>query len=171
MRFPQSCVGRRSSHHGEELSTPMIGTMGKVWGVAMALLIMASALSAQTIAVSGDPAVLTVRSATAGLEPDPASEATTTYAVTTTSPNQRIMARIDAPLPEGMTLTIRLAAPPGATSRGPVTMQTADQELVQIPTPGSYAGLAVSYTLTAVVRAGPVPSLGRGVTLTVTSEP
>jgi hypothetical protein len=128
-------------------------------------------LSAQTITVSGDPSVLAVQSATAGLEPDRVSEATTTYAVTTTAANQRIVARLDAPLPEGVTLTVRLAAPPGATSRGPVTLSVADQELVAVPAPGSHAGLAVSYTLTATVRAGPMPSVGRAVTLTVVNGP
>jgi hypothetical protein len=135
---------------------------------ATALAVAAAALPAQTIAVSGDPGALTVHSAMAGKEPDPASESTTTYALTTTAANQKIVARLDAPLPEGMTLTIRLSAPPGATSLGQVTMTTTDQAIVvDLPAPGTYTGLAIVYTLTARVAAGSVPPLTRAVTLGV----
>ena len=132
---------------------------------------MAGRGGAQTITVSGDPGVLAVRVAVAGAEPESVTEAMTTYAVTTTAPDQRIVARLDAPLPDGVTLTLQLAAPSGATSRGPVTLSTAEQELMSVPTAGSHAGLAISYTVTAKVRAGPQASLSRAVTLTVVSGP
>lgn len=134
--------------------------------------IAAARLGAQSITVSGDPAVLTVRTATPGVEPDPVSDATTTYAVTTTSANQRIVARLDAPLPTGVTLTIQLAAPSGAASRGEVSLTTVDQEVVgPIPTPGTYTGLAIIYRHVATVKAGPVPTTARAVTITVVSGP
>jgi hypothetical protein len=147
-----------------------------VWCARLAIVVgtfasTARPLAGQTITVSGDPAVLVVHSAVAGLEPDPASEAASTYAVTTTAVNQRIVARLDAPLPDGVALTVRLAAPTGATSRGPVRLSMADQELVIVPTPGSHAGLAVAYTLTATARAGPTSTMSRAVTLTVVNGP
>jgi len=64
--------------------------------MVLATLGMPSVASAQSVVVSGDPGLLAVGTATAGLEPDPARDATTTYAVTTTAPNQKIMARLDA---------------------------------------------------------------------------
>jgi hypothetical protein len=159
------------------LATSMKRPPMTLWCARMAIVVgtlaamIARPLAAQTITVSGDPAVLAIHSAIAGAEPDPVSEATTTYAVTTTAANQRIVARLDAPLPYGVTLTVRLAAPPGATSRGPVRLSMADQELVTVATPGSHAGLAVAYTLTATVGAGPTPSLSRAVTLSVVTGP
>ena len=137
-----------------------------------ALAMCAAPVSAQSIAVSGDPGALVVHTATAGLEPDPVSDATTTYVVTTTSAIQKIVARLDAPLPNGVTMTLRAAAPAGATSRGAVALTTADQEIVgPVPTPGTYTGLAIVYTLTATVKAGPVPTTARTVTLSVVAEP
>jgi hypothetical protein len=140
--------------------------------VLVAPILAAPRLRAQTVVVSGDPAALTVRSATAGLEPDPASDATTTYAVTTTGANQKIVARLDAPLPVGVTLTMQCTAPPGAASRGQVALSTLDQELVgPIPTPGTYAGLAIVYTHRATVKAGPVPMTARVVTISIIAGP
>lgn len=134
--------------------------------------LVARRLDAQTIAVSANPAVMTVSTATAGFEPDPVSDASTTYAVTTTAANQKIVARLDAPLPAGVTLTIQLAAPSGVVSRGQVPLTTLDQEVVgAIPSAGTYMGLAVVYRLAATVRAGPVPTTARTVTITVVAGP
>jgi hypothetical protein len=135
---------------------------------ALAVVLSATALRAQTAAVSGDPGVLTIHSAPAGQELDPASDAATTLAVTTTGPNQKIVARLDAPLPDGITLSIQLGAPSGAISRGRVRLATTDQELVvAIPTAGTHAGIAIVYTLEATVRAGPLPTTARAVVISV----
>jgi hypothetical protein len=140
--------------------------------IGLAALAMPSVVSAQSVAVSGDPAVLTVGTATAGREPDPARDAATTYTVTTTAANQKLVARLEAPLPAGVSLTIQLAAPSGATSRGQVALTTSDQEVVgPIPAPGSYAGLAIVYTHVATVSAGPLQPTARVVILTVTTGP
>jgi hypothetical protein len=125
-------------------------------------------LGAQTVVVSGDPATLIVHAAAAGGELQPVTDAMTTYAVTTTSANQKIVARLDAPPPLGVTLMIQLAAPSGAASRGPVTLSVLDQEVVgPIPSPGTYAGLAIVYTHSASVKAGPIPMATRTVTISI----
>jgi hypothetical protein len=132
----------------------------------------AARLGAQTITASGNPGVLTVRTATAGFEPDPVSDATTTYALTTTIANQKLVARLDAPLPTGVTLFIQLTAPAGAISRGQVSLTTVDQEVVgPIPTPGTYTGLAIVYKHVATVKAGSVPTTARVVTVSVVAGP
>jgi hypothetical protein len=138
----------------------------------LAVLALPAVMSAQAVVVSGDPGALIVSTAAAGLEPDAFHDATTTYAVTTSAPHQKITARLDAPLPAGVTLTIQLTPPPGATSRGAVALTTLDQELVgPIPTPGSYAGLAIVYAYSATVKAGPIPGTARVVVLSVVPGP
>jgi hypothetical protein len=140
--------------------------------VAVTQALSTAPLRAQTIVVSGNPAVLTVHTAMAGFELDPVGDATTTYAVTSTVANQKIIARLDAPLPSGVALRIQLVAPPGATSRGPVSLTTLDQEVVgAIPTPGTYTGLTIVYTLVATVRSGFLPASARAVTFAVVAGP
>lgn len=136
--------------------------------VAVASSMGPRALGAQTITMSGDPATLVVHTAVAGAELDPVSDAGTTYAVTTTAANQRIVARLDAPLPPGVTITMQCAAPNGAGSRGAVMLTTSDQEVVgPIAVPGTYSALGVVYTLTATLKAGPVQTTARSVTISV----
>jgi hypothetical protein len=134
--------------------------------------ITAARLGGQVVVVSGDPGPLTIHMATPGLEPDRVSDATTTYVVTTTGANQKIVARLDAPPPAGVTLTIQLTAPSGAASRGQVALSTLDQEVVgPIPTAGTYAGLAIVYTHSATVKAGPIPMTARAVTISIVAGP
>jgi hypothetical protein len=136
--------------------------------LAAAIALFTPALGAQSVAVSGDPGLLSVHSATPGASLDPVSNAATTLAVTTTKPNQKIVARLDAPLPDGITLTIQLGAPDGSLSRGQVRLATTDQELVGgIPTTGTHPGLAIVYTLDATVGAGPLPATARTVVISV----
>jgi len=125
-------------------------------------------LWAQTVTVSGDPGMLTVGSAPPGSPLDPASDASTTYTVTTTAAGQRIVARLDTPLPSGVTLTVSLTPPSGAANEGEITLSTVDQTVVgSIPAAGTYSGLAITYRLAAVTAAGPVPTTVRSVVLTV----
>lgn len=128
--------------------------------------------AAQTIAVSGDPGPVTVQTATAGSQPDPVSESTTTYSVTTTAPNQKIVARLESPMPNGVTLAVQLVAPPGASSLGAVTLTTTDQDVVgPIASPESAAGLTVKYVLSATVSAGPVATSTRTVIFSIVAGP
>lgn len=137
------------------------------------LLAMPSArLWAQTVVVSGDPGMLTVGSATPGSPLDPASDASTTYTVTTTTAGQRIVARLDAPLPNGVTLTVSLTPPGGTANAGEVTLSTVDQTVVgSIQTAGTYSGLAITYRLVATTAVGPVPTAVRSVVFTVVPGP
>lgn len=136
------------------------------------LVVPASQLDAQEITFSGDPGLLTIQFATAGYAPDPASDVSTAYTVTTIAPQQRIVARLDAPLPSGVSLTIALTPPVGVASTGDVVLSTVDQTVVaSIPTAGTYSGLAVTYRLSASTAAGPVPTDVRSVVFTVVSVP
>lgn len=136
--------------------------------VALSTALVPGILSAQSITVSGNPGRLTVSTGTPGFGLDPVSDASTTYSATTTQANQRILARLDAPLPAGVSLSAQFTAPSGAASRGTVLLTTTDQEVVGIiPSPGTYSDLSIVYTLSASVSAGPVATTMRSVILTV----
>ncbi|MEO7455759.1 MAG: hypothetical protein ABIY52_05810, partial [Gemmatimonadaceae bacterium] len=47
------------------------------------------------------------------------------YGITTNEVNQKITASLDAPLPAGTTLSVAMAAPAGAASKGAKTLGTA----------------------------------------------
>jgi hypothetical protein len=125
------------------------------------------------IALNGTPSPLVVAGAVAGAQPESVTDATTTYDVTNSSPTQsaRILARLDAPLPAGVTLEITLEAPPGATSLGPVALTVADQPVVVgVPPQGGGTGLRVTYRLTAMVSAGVRGTESRQVILTLEQQ-
>ncbi|HEX6938882.1 MAG TPA: hypothetical protein VF158_05680 [Longimicrobiales bacterium] len=142
------------------------------WVALLAGLCLGAAAPArgQMLSVSGDPAPLAVSTAVPGFAPAPVADATTTYDVTTGPTLSRIVARLDAPLAPGVTLTVELEAPTGATALGPVALTTADQDVVvDIPASTIEAGLQIRYTLTATMAAGVVPVQTPAVIFTLTS--
>ena len=56
--------------------------------------------------------------------------AVASYAVTTNEENRRIIVAIDEPLPDGVSLRMRMDAPPGAQSLDAVTLSTSPQSAV-----------------------------------------
>ncbi len=121
------------------------------------------------ISVSGNPGALVINSATAGSDPNSVSDSSTTYALTTNENNRKITAAIDSPMPAGTTLKITLAAPPGATSAGAVTLGTSAQDVVTGISTLNTSGKTITYTFDATAAAGTVASQTRTVTLTVTA--
>jgi hypothetical protein len=142
----------------------------RVWRVVVvvALLLTGSgAIGAQnTITVSGNPALLRISSAVAGSEPIGVSSGTTTYTVSVTSGGtRRITGRLSTALPPGVTVTVTLAAPAGATSMGAVVLDLTEKDLViNIPRPTTSTH-AITYQLTATVSAGVIPLSSQIVTL------
>jgi hypothetical protein len=120
------------------------------------------------MSASGDPGALTVSTATAGAEPDAATDNTTTYAVTTNGTNKKITGEVDVAMPANTTLEVSLVAPTGGSSAGDVTLTTSAADLVTGVTEKAESGLTVSYTFSATVAAGIVASDTRTVTLTLT---
>jgi opacity protein-like surface antigen len=119
------------------------------------------------IAFTGSPS-LTIASATAGSAPNSAS-ANATYAITTNESDRKITAEIDSDTPSGLTLSVNLAAPSGATSAGAVQLSTTAQDVVTGISTVNASGLNVTYTLQATSAAGVVPSTSRTVTYTITA--
>ena len=125
------------------------------------------------LSVSGSPASFTISTAMAGLQPAGFPNAATTYFVKAKNPAgpQRITARLDSPMPAGTTLTISLVASPGATSLGAVSLDATARDVVVNIDKENGASYGITYTFTATVAAGVVPSQSRTVTLTMSSYP
>lgn len=119
------------------------------------------------ISVAGSPS-LVVNSATAGSALNSAT-ASGTYAVTTNGSNRKITASIDSNMPSGVTLTVSLGAPTGATSAGTVTLSTTAQDVVTGITTVNQSGLSIGYGLAADITAGVVPAGNKTVTYTITA--
>ena len=146
----------------------------------MALLSAASVAQAQTsnqnvtfqvnavnqIAVAGSPS-LTVNTATAGSAPT-AATASATWAVTTNQSNAKVTASLDSDMPSGLTLSVNMGAPTGASSAGATDLSSASVDLVTGITKLAQGALSIGYSLSATTAAGVVSSTSRTVTFTIT---
>ena len=119
------------------------------------------------ISVSGSPS-LVISAATAGSGLTSAS-ASGTYAITTNETDRKITAEIDSDMPSGVTLSVSLAAPSGATSTGVVTLSSTAVDVVTGVSTVNQSGLSISYGLSANVSAGVVSAGNRTVTYTITA--
>jgi hypothetical protein len=135
---------------------------------ALALLLVGgrAARAQNSITVSGNPPLMRITTAVAGSQPTAITTATTTYTVVVaTGGTRRVTGRLDAAMPVGTTVTVSLAAPPGATSLGAVTLDLTERDLViNIPRPTT-ATLAITYRFSATVSAGVIANSIRNVTL------
>jgi hypothetical protein len=123
---------------------------------------------ADDITVSGNPGAIVVNTATAGLDLDPATDASTTYSIDVTTANKKITGSIDTSMPANTTLSVSLAAPAGATSNGWVSLDVTASDLVTGLVIGTNeSGLSIIYRLSATVDAGVVPSSSKTVTFTI----
>jgi hypothetical protein len=148
----------------------------------LVLLMLGSALAANTdnqtvtlqvsaineIAVSGDPGALIVNTATAGGEPDTATDNSTDYDITTNESNKRITGVLDAVVPANTELYVFLVAPTGGTSAGDVQLTTAAADLVTGISTLAETNRTITYKYYASIAAGVVASTNRTVTLTLT---
>jgi hypothetical protein len=118
------------------------------------------------IAISAPVGPIVVSTASAGSAPTSASMGGTTYAISTNEVNQKISAALDAPMPNGVSLAVSLAAPAGAASIGATTLSTASADVVTGISTVSAASLPIVYTLSASASA-PVAPGTRTVTFTI----
>lgn len=142
--------------------------------LSTALLVSAGrAAVAQTIAVSGNPGLLRISAAVAGSQPTSVTNGSTTYTVTTPAPNRtyKVTAQLNAAMPSGVTLTATFAAPPGATSLGPVALGVTALDVVTGVPRNTNSTQSITYQLGAAVSAGVVTLSSRTVTLTIVRFP
>lgn len=119
------------------------------------------------IAFTSTPVTLTISTATAGSDPLPATDGSSVWAITTNQTNTKISASIPSAMPTGVTLSVLLGQPTGATSTAR-DLGTASQDLVTGITMLKASLLSVTYTLSATAAAGVIASDSRVVTYTVT---
>jgi hypothetical protein len=120
------------------------------------------------IAVSGDPGALIVNTATAGAEPDTATDNSTDLDVTTNETNKKVTGVLDSAVPANTELYIFIVAPTGATSAGDVQLTTTAADVLTGITTLAEPNHAITYKFYASVDAGTVASTTRTVTLTLT---
>lgn len=131
-------------------------------------LTLSLSLYGDSLSLSANPSAFTINSATAGQQPNSVTNSSTTYSVTTLNTVRSINGKLSANMPTGVTLTVSLAAPTGATSLGAVSMTSVAQNLITgIPKNTTSTGKVVTYTLSATVNAAKVTNGTRTLTLTV----
>jgi hypothetical protein len=148
------------------------------WARRAALLsglscVAAAMAEAQTLSVSGSPTPMVINTAIAGQLPTDASDLATTFSVRAQNRNNpaKITARLNAPMPAGMTLTIQMQLPTGATGGGPIALDATEREIIGNITTTNNAARTITYTLSATPAAGVVPIQSRTVTFTVSAWP
>lgn len=114
---------------------------------------------------------LTVSTATAGAQPDDATDSST-YDITTNAgaAAKMITGALNEALPTGLTLTINMTAPSGATSGGAMPVSNSPVNLVTLIDSVAQADIAIAYSLTATVAAGVVSSTSKTLTLTIVDQ-
>ena len=140
---------------------------------ALTLIASVGAAGAQTITVSGNPALLRISSAVAGSDPTSVTNAVTTYTVVTGTANKTyaISMQLDANMPTGVTLTATLATTTGATSLGAVALDVTARQVITGIKKNTNATRAITYSLSATAAAGVIPNTSRTVTLTIAQFP
>lgn len=120
------------------------------------------------ISVSADPGSLVINSATAGSQPDDATDASTTYNITTNESSRKIVGSLDADYATGITLKVTLAAPAGASSAGQQTLSLATPvDLVTGISQLAEQTKLITYVASATVSADPASAESHTVTFTI----
>jgi hypothetical protein len=123
--------------------------------------------SIDEISVSGNPGALIVNTAVPGSQPTAATDATTSYSITTNNSSRKITGSINSAMPANTTLKVTLGAPTGGSSAGEVTLSTTAQDMVTAISTLAESGVSISYEFSATLAAGVIASSQRTVTFTI----
>jgi hypothetical protein len=93
------------------------------------------------------------------------------YAITTNEENRRITVAIDEPLPDGVTLRMRMDAPAGAEAADEVTLSTTPQTAVTGISRLNARDLGIDFSLTTGGTATVPSTTTRTVSVTLVSAP
>ena len=123
------------------------------------------------MSVSGNPAALTINSATAGSGPSPVIDSTTTYNITTNETTKKITGQITTggDMPANTTLEANLTAPTGGSSTGYTSLSTTAADLVTGISTLNESSKTIAYRFSATMAAGILASDTRVVTLTLSN--
>ena len=156
-------IARRSAAALTLMIVSMAGT-----AVAQTQVVNFQVQGINQVAFTSTPVTLTITTAVAGSDPTPVSDASSVWAVSTNQTNAKISASISTVMPAGVTLSVALASPVGATNAGTIALTAVSQDLVTNITKLKASAQSVTYTLGATVAAGVIASSSRTVTYTLT---
>ena len=141
--------------------------------VGSALLVGGSGFArAQTLSVTGTPASMTISGAIAGSQPATLTNNSTTYTVSALPIlPKKITAQINTNMPAGVTLTVLLVPPSGATNAGRVALDNIARDVVSNVTNLLPQTKIIEYQLSATVSAGVISTSTRTVTFTLVNYP
>lgn len=118
--------------------------------------------------VSGNPSALVLNSATAGSGLTAASDASTTYSLTTNAATWKVTAALDLAMPSDLQLTMLLAAPGGGATTATTTLTATAADVVSGGTGAlNVSAKSITYTLSAPTGIAAVQTGSRTVTLTL----
>ena len=122
-------------------------------------------------AVTGDPQPLVITTTAAGSEFMSAEDRSTRFTMTTNTTGRRIAVSLDAPMPAGTRLLVRLSNGTG-TSAGIVDISTALTPVTAVADlqPGLSTDQEIAYTFLADATAEPVAPQSRTITFTMTER-
>lgn len=119
------------------------------------------------LSVSSGTVSMTINTAVAGSAPTDATDASTTYAITTNGTTKKLTGVLDVAYAAGLSLDLLLTAPTGGTATER-TLSTTAQDLVTGVGQVAESALTITYTASATVSATPNDPAGETHTVTVT---
>jgi hypothetical protein len=96
------------------------------------------------------------------------SESSTSWSIATNQSDRKILASLDRPLPRGSSLVVTLTAPAGATSIGPVVLDTVATDVVTGIPVTTQNELPLRYAVNADRATSPMDADAQSVTVTYT---
>ena len=147
------------------LATAVASTLASAQTATQTVTFAVNAIN--QISATGSPS-LTITTAVAGSAPTDATDASSSWAVTTNQTGAKITGSIPAAMGTGLTLSVNLVAPGSATSAGVTPLGTVAVDLVTGITKVAQSGMTATYHLSATPAAGVVSSATRVVTYTIT---
>jgi hypothetical protein len=143
------------------------GFAGSAWAQNATQDVTVVVQEINAISVSGN-VTLTISGATAGSSPTDATNAASSYSLTTNGTSKKITAALDEAYASGITLKVALTAPTASgSSAGEKTLGTSAVDVVTAVSNVAEGGLQISYTASATPGAAPNAG-GGGETKTVT---
>lgn len=111
---------------------------------------------------------LTVNTAVAGSQPTQVSQATTYDITTNCGTNaKKLTAAINTAMPEGLTLSLNVAAPTGGSSAGSTTISNVAADVVTGIDAVAESDIAMTFYLDATTAAGVIGAASKTLTLTL----
>lgn len=144
--------------------------MKRTW-ISLLILGLSLAASPRAEAQLGTVGPLAVTTAVAGSQPVPVIGNSSYTGTVPFAGQMKVVCSLNANMPTGTTLAIRLTAPSGGTSLGDVIVDVTQRSLVIAATPVFFTNVTIRYTFTPTVAAGVLPLTTRTATYTLVTYP